>query len=379
MIKNNLKYVTKTIEHILNSNSIMIYGAGTMGKAVRKCLTESPYNILVRGFIVRSMDDNACMVDELPVIDIGHASSYKTSTVIIALNGKLIQTVIDDLTNAGFGDVVPVSFDGDEWTAIRGNWIKANRILLHDIQYLNEIIFCDSNKIHNSLCERIHIFVAHSIYDKTLSENLVEQPYEISIQVGTALTETVMFDVRDSVGEDNISLKNKQYCELTGIYWAWKNDTSDYIGFSHYRRRFVLSDNQIDYICSGEVDVIVTEPILNFATVKGQYYKDHDGRDWEILIEAISKFANEYLDAAKKIQDGIYYFAYNMFIMKRDVLSQYCNFIFPILEYCEKKIGKKVDTYQNRYIGFLAERLLSIFLEKNYYLKVAIADKIFLE
>lgn len=43
----------------------------------------------------------------------------------------------------------------------------------------------------------------------------------------------------DNTG-DNISIKNKNYCELTGIYWIWKNINSDYIGVCHYRRYFNL-------------------------------------------------------------------------------------------------------------------------------------------
>ena len=38
---------------------------------------------------------------------------------------------------------------------------------------------------------------------------------------------------------DNISTRNGTFCELTGLYWAWKNlHDVEYIGFCHYRRFF---------------------------------------------------------------------------------------------------------------------------------------------
>ena len=63
----------------------------------------------------------------------------------------------------------------------------------------------------------------------------------LPIQVGKANSKIDLGFQGDDEGK-NISEKNFSYCELTAVYWAWKNlKDIDYIGLCHYRRFFDFS------------------------------------------------------------------------------------------------------------------------------------------
>ena len=59
----------------------------------------------------------------------------------------------------------------------------------------------------------------------------------LPMHVGSVGKEVIPGFTRDDSG-DNISEKNPVYCELTGLYWAWKHLECDYLGLVHYRRYF---------------------------------------------------------------------------------------------------------------------------------------------
>ena len=69
------------------------------------------------------------------------------------------------------------------------------------------------------------IVAAHKAY------RMPEDPMYLPLHVGKAGKELELGFQGDNTGE-NISEKNPSFCELTGIYWAWKNLDADYVGLA---------------------------------------------------------------------------------------------------------------------------------------------------
>lgn len=356
------------IRKVLGEDAAVIYGAGLMGQSLCKVLGEAPYYKEVECFIVRSKSGNPDSISGVRVISTEEAAAYRNRPIFVALHEKHMKEAVNGLREAGFDRLIPITFDNDLWTDIREAWINENSLMPYEvglsISGMNE--------------QKLHIYVVHSESDKELNEDIPDATYEISIQAGAALADHIYYEAADNVG-DNISDKNKQYCELTVLYWAWKNDRASYIGISHYRRKFHLDAAELAAILSRDIDMAVTVPVINTNTVKGQYIKDHGENEWNIMAEAVGKLSPQYSEALEQVGSGFFYYAYNMFIAKREVFHDYCSWLFPILSYCEEKIGKKEDAYQNRYIGFLGERLLTVYIAKHPELRAVVVKKHFIE
>ncbi len=347
------------IEQINKMDKIIIFGAGVMGKALKMCLEAKPFNKTISCFIVSDIGNNPASIDGVRVIDIQRASEYKNATIIVALNESNLPGAIEGLHSHGFNNLLILNAAGDEWSSIKAYYFLHNQNECY-IPYkeLPVEINDDGNK------SKVAVYIVKSIYDKQIAGELPLKSYEKAIQVGSSLTENKICDIQDDKG-DNISDRNRQYCELTALYWLWKNVSDEYIGICHYRRRFDVQEKLMKKIARIGADVIVTVPVINTAGVGYQYCKIHSENDWNILRDEVHKHSPEYDDSFAKVEQQIYFHPYNMFVMRKDILNEFCEWMFPILFSCEGRIGTKEDRYQNRYPGFLSERLLNVFLYKN--------------
>lgn len=260
----------------------------------------------------------------------------------------------------------------------------------------------------------IKIIVAHH-----KKAPIVSNDSYLPIHVGKKLANIDLGIEGDDTG-DNISIKNPIYCEMSALYWAWKNLKADYIGLCHYRRYFTtekLPLNQklvrlakfwatrilgnffrpgidYDYSChllvqqrqlqeiTGDFNKFLESKIHKYDIVTSQPHRfacrnvrqhfEAYGVIPLMLLEEIVK--DNYPDLYPYLlrtfcADDIH--AANMFIMRYDIFVDYCKCVFSILEEHENRTIKYkycnnplVEKSYSRLSGYLAECLTNAFILK---------------
>ena len=214
-----------------------------------------------------------------------------------------------------------------------------------------------------------------------------QEPY-LPIQVGKALSDQNLGIVGDDTG-DNISAKNRSYCELTGLYWAWKNlKDVDVIGLCHYRRYFdfhnqclsILPYTKFNKEQFGKLDFSVPNDIVdavnrgavvaprvmnNVGSLYDEYCICHISEDLRTLEAVVAeKSEQKYIDAFNKVMHLTHKpMCYNMFVMNWNDFDNYCTWLFGILEEVEKRIDiTNYSPVQKRVFGYMAERLFNVWV-----------------
>ena len=205
-----------------------------------------------------------------------------------------------------------------------------------------------------------------------------EGPMYLPLLVGAEVNKPEWDGARDNEG-DNISAKNPHYCELTGLYWAWKNTEADYIGLAHYRRHFaggkrwmkkdkrIISEAEITPLLQ-RTNVLLPKPRHYWIeTNYSQYAHAHHQLDLDLTRQILQeKYPGcvPAFDATMQRRSG---HRFNMFVMKRELFDQYCAWLFDILFALESRLDiSSYNKNDSRVFGFVGERLLDVWLETNH-------------
>ena len=184
--------------------------------------------------------------------------------------------------------------------------------------------------------------------------------------------------LRDDKGE-NISSKNENYCELTGVYWIWKNSKEDIVGLCHYRRflskrffssksKYYLTEEEINELFNKEYNMILPKKHLYLKSIQNSLNIAPNVADMEVVKDSIKKLYPEYMEAYDKYMNGNSSYLCNVMITKKEIFDEYSEWLFKILYDVEENMDKETyihDSYRKRMFGFLSERLLNIWLYHN--------------
>lgn len=230
------------------------------------------------------------------------------------------------------------------------------------------------------------IVAAHKKYQ------MPEDKIYIPMQVGAEGKEKIKEYIQDNT-ESNISSKNPNFCELTGLYWAWKNLDADYIGLVHYRRYFTIK-NKLPKTEEEKFKTVLnqkeTEEKLQNVNVilpkKRKYYIENLYSHYAhtMYVEPLDETRKiieekypEYLEEFDKLHKRTSAHMFNMFVMKTEILDEYCNWLFDILFELEKRTdASKYDGFHARFYGRISELLLDVWINKNQikYEEVKVMD-----
>lgn len=183
----------------------------------------------------------------------------------------------------------------------------------------------------------------------------------------------------DNTG-DNISAKNANYCELTAMYWAWKNLEADYVGLVHYRRYFtkrevrntekrkeqILTQADWEKILKEKSVVVPKKRRYYIESNKSHYVHAHHAEGLEEMERIIRQQYPDYVPAMEKVMKRTWAHMFNMFVMDKAHYDAYCAWMFDILAQIEKNVDiSSYSAYEARIYGFVSELMLDIWLEKN--------------
>lgn len=219
------------------------------------------------------------------------------------------------------------------------------------------------------------IVAAHKSYE------MPADPMYLPVQVGRDLHSPIQEFHGDNTGS-NISRMNPNYCELTALYWAWKNVQADYLGLAHYRRLFCVDswffgtrNNKRKKIMTSDkaakllhqFDAILPKKRRYWIeTIRSHYVHTHFEKDLDCAREIIARHYPMYLASFDKVMTRRSAHMFNMFIMKKKLADHYTSWLFDILFRMDQQIDiSTYSAYQARIFGYIGELLLDVWFDVN--------------
>lgn len=315
----------------------------------------------IRCFLVTERGSNAEYLADVPVLELeSFAGSLSTEEkenieILIATPENMMPTIEAGLERQGL--FCHVRLNSQRWADLM-NSHYTNK---------NEFISLRALPVGYHRAD-MHVFMVKFHKDKPISACCELPKWVTPIQAGAALCAERVADILDCDGE-NISAKNRNYSELTALYWIWKNrlqypsDSSrhEYYGLMHYRRMLELTEDDISRLEDNGVDVVLPYPMPYEPNIEEHHRRYLKEDDWNAVQRALLEIHPEYAKILPDILGQKYFYNYNIILARKEVLREYCGWLFPVLEKVEELSIPKGADRADRYIGYIGETLETLY------------------
>ena len=346
---------------------LVIYGAQGYAFGVYEAIKTLYPKRTIPCFLVSTMGNNAPILGNIPVRELSEFSAERKPEekqhieVLISTPENVQPEIEETLENYGFRHYRRLS--SERWSKLMEMFhIKLDRFLPLSALPVG----------YNAPFVRMYMAKSHK--DRPLKESLTLPQYLFPLQVGAANTDIRIADLADNKGE-NISEKNVNYSELTGLYWVWKNklsaigsddgDTGQYYGLAQYRRILNFSDDDLLRLVDNDVDAVLPYPMPYEPNIHAHHERYLKDVDWNALLTALKELQSEYAEYFPQVLEQQYLYNYNVILAKKRVLKEYCEWLFPILERTEELSVPNGSERADRYIGYMGETLETLYFIKN--------------
>ncbi len=334
------------IDEIEKFDEFVIYGAQVVAYGAYVAI-KGLFNKVPLCFVVNSLDNNPADIEGIPVKEIRNIS--KNIPIVVGVTELIQKEVVPYLNKEGYKSVYLLS-QREEYSLMSAYFRSVGKFPVIEKNIEDK--------------ESRHIdFVCYEVSnhrDKPLSMHPNLKSHEKAIQAGAALTDVRVADLTDFSG-DNISAKNKQYCEMSATYWVWKNTSHEWKGIEHYRRHIILTPEML----TEDIDAILPLPYICYPNTMHQFRRFVNEEVKNALYKALKTIHPVEYDDYIKILEGKYQYTYNIVCAKKDVFDAYCKWFFEITEYMENMSDEVPDIANTRALSYVAEVLTNLYFMYN--------------
>ena len=128
----------------------------------------------------------------------------------------------------------------------------------------------------------------------------------------------------------------------------------------------IIDQNKVNDLLD-ETDIIVPkERKYYIESIYSHYTHTHYEKDLQETRNIIKRKYPDYLTTFDNRMKMTHAHMFNMFIMKKELADQYCEFLFDVLFELENNLDiSDYDAFQARLYGRISELLLDVWLDKN--------------